>query len=655
MDATQFNERLFRNSFTETEYDVLQRFFQDIWLNDATYKVFMARRAFNLNYAFMNLTAAHYKAEYKTEGIMSNIALLLCAEEIAEYYQRMGDFPKIILADDLLIHGRGIMKLIDNLENLVTDSLQSMQNCTISKDSLHSKLLSAISIYVYAQNLDGILLDKQAPLKSVLQLPIAKLRVLSQKISRVLQQCGVANTSYVLSTELPWGFYQQEYDRNVEEDTLFPYRGNTLRYYYCRHGESCLSTVRFYKSSSNSSPTGIATSLTFFGDIAYQDDDPNCPFNALCRDVAEELHNMIPYSWITRILRCQNKFLTRPRAQLLSCLLSIIGYCDFYRKKISDNSQALYKSLIQSDYHKIVSNFDRSQKLRFEIVQIFHQVSQEEFFSSRIYDLVDQYASKLSENSWQGLDDGSVGDWMPGETGGSALRTEGLHEFAEDIFYEVGMNAECDANQCAQQQAGFDPAKPGSDFIRLEQYLSIMERYSSHFPSSMGCALNLMDSGLMAMNLDLAPSGGTLQCILKAGELSTFVLPRRFSIFVPALSIVEREYAKVGSNRRTVVNCFIDYLQDHCYQQDGVDSPEDLSLLAKLRRSKVSLLYMYVAGQRFQDWDVNLFTEEDRFSRGLDEWGNFSAEKYSSWIANEAKRIRYYSYCAKSFLHSEKL
>lgn len=656
MDAIQFNDRLFRNSFTEAEYDSLEHFFQDIWLNDAPYKVFMARRAFNLNYAFMDITAAHYKAEYKTEGIISNTALLLCAEEIAEYYRRTGDFPQIILADDLLIHGRGIMKLINNLESLVAGFLRGMQNCTVSEGTIHSKLLGVISIYVYAQNLDGILLDKQASLKSVLQLPIAKLRALSQKISRALQRCGVANTSYVLSAELPWGFYQQEYERGIEEGTLFPYRGNTLRYYYCRSRENFLSTVRFYRSDGSVSPMGIATSLTVFGDIAYQEDDPNCAFNALCRDVAKELHSIIPYSRINSILCYQDKFLTRPRAQLLSYLLSIIGYCEFYRKKVSDNSQALYKSLIQSDYHKIAANFDRPQKLQCEFVQLFRHVSQaENLFSSRIYELMERYAGELRENAWQGLDDVPLGDWIPGETGGSPQRTEQLHEFAEDIFYEVGMDAECDANQCAQQEAAFDPTKPGNDFIRLERYLSIMKHYGSRFPSSIGCVLNLMDSGLMAMNLDLAPSGEAIRCILKAGELSTFVLPRRFSVFVPALSTVEREYAKVGTSRRAVISRFIDYLRDHCYQQDGSDSPEDLSLLAKLSRSKVPLLYMYVVGQRFRDWDVNLLTEEDRFSHGIDEWGNFSAEKYSSWIASETKRIRYYNYCAKSFLHSERL
>ena len=124
MEAVRSNEKLVRSSFSEEEYGKLLQFFQGIWQSNAAYKVFMARRAFNLNFAFMEIKDVQYKDEYKVEGIMSNTALLLCAEEIADRYRLTGHFPRIIIADDLLIHGRGIMKLIDNLECLLVEFLK---------------------------------------------------------------------------------------------------------------------------------------------------------------------------------------------------------------------------------------------------------------------------------------------------------------------------------------------------------------------------------------------------------------------------------------------------------------------------------------------------------------------------------------------------
>lgn len=656
METVGSNEQLIQSSFNEEEYSKLLQFFQDIWLSDAAYKVFMARRAFNLNYAFMDIKDAQYKDEYKVDGIISNTALLLCAEEIADHYRLTERFPKIIIADDLLIHGRGIMKLIDNLERLIVEFLKKSWVYDVLKPVIHDKLLSAISIYVFAENTNDILLDQRFSLKSVMRLPADELRALSQKISRALQQCGVANTSYILSAELPWSFCKEEYSdaSNPDGSALFQYRGNVLRYYYRNNNDKVLETVRVYCFGINRSLKRIATSLVIFGDVAYDKDESGCAFNALCREVAEEIGQIVPYSRIVDILGYEQPCLVRARAQMLSYLLSILGYSSFYREKISAEPQTIYKSLRLSDYQKIAANFDRPQKLQFEIIQLFDSVSQSNHLLSRIFKIVENYANKL--NAGEGIsektDNYQIGRRRNVNGHRVYLKSQSLHEVAEDIFYEVGMNAECDAHYYAQTQTRFNLSKLGSDFIRLEQYLQIMKRYGVEEIPSIGCALNLMDSGLLAMNLELNHPQNAVQCILKAGELSTFVLPRRFSVLVPALSIVERECVKNGSSKKSVVSRFIDYLQEHCYQDNGADNEEDAELLHKLNQSKSSLLYMYVVGQSFQDWNVNLLTNEDRLSHGMDERGNFSVNKYALWSSNELKRIRYYNYCAKTFLRS---
>ena len=178
-----------------------------------------------------------------------------------------------------------------------------------------------------------------------------------------------------------------------------------------------------------------------------------------------------------------------------------------------------------------------------------------------------------------------------------------------------------------------------------------MKRYEIGYVTSVACALNLMDSGLLAMNLEV-DSENKIQCILKAGELSTFVLPRRFSVFIPALSIVERGYLRKGFSAKTGISQFIDFLQDHCYQIEKGDNQANLELLRKLWRSKTTLLYMYNAGQKFQDWDVNLLTPEDHISHGLDDQGRLDMGKYLSWASEEDKKERFYSYYGRVFLRT---
>ena len=648
MGTVGSNEQLIRSSFSEEEYSKLLHFFQDIWLSDAAYKVFMARRAFNLNFAFMDIKDVQYRDEYKVDSIMSNTALLLCAEEIADHYKLTECFPRIIIADDLLIHGRGIIKLIDNLEHLIVEFLKKGRAYDVPQ-SIHDKLLGAINIYVFAENTNDILLDQRFALKSVMRLPVGDLRALSQKISRALQQCGVANTSYVLSAELPWSFYKKEYGdaSNPDGSSLFQYRGNVLRYYYRNNNDKTLETIRVYYSDINRSLKHMATSLVIFGDIIYDRDEPSCALNTLCWEIAEEIRQIVPYSRIADILGYEQSGLVRARAQMISYLLSILGYSNFYREKVSAEPQTIFKALLQSDYLKIAANFDRPQRLQFEIIQLFDAISRSSRLRYRIFKLVEDHVYKL--NKGESIAE-KTGDYQIGRR--AYLQSQSLHEIAEDIFYEVGMNTECDAYHYTQTKTRFDLSKPGSDFIRLEQYLHIMKRQGVNDISSIGCALSLMDSGLMAMNLEWNHCQNAVQCILKAGELSTFVLPRRFSVLVPALSIVERECTKKGSSKKSVISQFIDYLQVHCYQEDGMDSEEDAELLCKLSQSKSSLLYMYTIGQNFQDWDVNLLTNEDRLSHGMDERGNFNVNKYVLWTSKELKRIRYYTYCAKTFLRS---
>lgn len=648
------SEGLLGSFFSPDDYKKLCSFFENIWMSNAPYKVFMARRAFNLNFLFINAKKAQYNERYNVDNIISNTALLLCAEEIADYYEMIGRFPQILIVDDIQVHGRGVTKLITSLELLVIEFLQKARNQRESKEMIHRELFAAVRIYVFAQNTRGILLDKGLAVKAVTFLPSDRLRVLSQQISRTLQQCGVANTSYVLSAELPWSFCRKEYADGCifDKGSLFQYRGNILRYYYHETNSGILETIRVYNSDKNSRLKRMATSLVIFGDIPYGGEEQ---FGALCRYMAGRIREIVPYSRIADIFIYEQEELIRPRAQMLSYILSVLNYSYFYREKITTDSHSIYKALIQSDYTKIAANFDKPQRLQYELLQIFSYISRNDVLKADVYEELTNYvnyAGGAGQKQSEGDKDDyyQVGQWNQEETGQTCTDVEAIHEIAEDIFYDVGMDAEYDANECSRMQKKFDPSMPGNDAVRFVQYLYFMKKNGVQKAVSVGSLFNLMDSGLLSMNIEADRKRGVVQCVLKAGELSTFVLPRRFSTFVPALSIVERGYLKRGSNKKMVVGQFIDYLQAHCYRQDGKVDPKDVEQLKKLERSKSSLLYMYNAGQSIQDWDIDLLTEEDRFSHGMDENGNYNAGRYSSWESDEADRVSYYNYCAREFL-----
>jgi len=410
-----------------------------------------------------------------------------------------------------------------------------------------------------------------------------------------------------------------------------------------------LETVRvFYKDNL---PKSTCTSLVLLGNIPYEKDGSGA-FHALCSEVAEEIRQVIPSSRIAEILDYPQQELVGPKAQMLSYLLSVFSYTSFLRMNFSSKFPSLYQSLLRSNYQKVAANFGHPAKIGLEFMQLFVCISKSGEWSTRIFQRLECCTGKLCVKWKLDQENRNVPDssWQPGR---NLLQTHppsrALPEFAENIFCEMEMNMQYRINQYTQTQTSCDPAKPDSDSICLEQYLQIMERHGANGLSSIGYALHLMDNGLFEINLERSCSQDAVHCILKAEELSTFVLPRRFSVLIPAFSIVEREAEKKGISPKMAVSQFVDYLEDHCYQE-GEIRKEDAELLCKLKRSRFSLLYLYAVGQKFQDWNIDLLTTEDYLSYGIDEHGSFNLEKYVSRMANHAKQVRYYNCCARVFL-----
>lgn len=647
------DKRELNTYFDSDDYEKLCIFFKKIWSSKASYKVIMARRGFNLNYLFIKELKARYNENYNVDDIISNTALLFQAKEIADYYRIMKEFPEILIVDDILIHGRGIAKLIFDFEKLVIDYLEDT-NFIIDYETVHKDLLSAINIYVFAQSEKGILLDNSYAVMSDKILSDKNLIILSQQISRALQQFDIANTSYVLSAELPWSFCREELERDnyFNRNTFFQYRGNTLKYYYKEEG-NILETIRFYYSYKTRSYKRIATSLTIF-DIPSKNDE----FDDLCGWVAQQILNIIPGSRLASLFLLPKKGLARPKAQLLSFLLSILSYIEFFREKISNDSEYIYLGLIRSDYLKIASNFDKLKMIRFEILRLFEYFSESEEVKNSFFMEVQKYTEKNNENLNTEWNENLFQVGKSCESEYSNEHVSDIHEIAENIFYEIGLDAEYEAYQCQKGNIYLDIKNRSSceclDTIRLDQYYSYMRLYEILDSESIGVLLNLMDSGLLAMNMEFDSFNQNIQCVLKAGELSTFVIPRRLMVFIPALSLVESAVFDSSINVKDIIEEFIEYLYRRIYNQffsdDGEVNQDHIEDMDLLESATAQLLDIYDVGKNIQDWDISLLTEEEYFSHGIDELGNYSGMMQKEWMIEINDKIQYYKLFAQEFL-----
>lgn len=636
-----------KKPFFEGNYnEQLWKYMTTLWKDPAEYKVMMARRMLNLNDALMQEWGAKENEQYLTDGIMSNTAFLLSAKAIADRYAYKKRFPRILICDDIMLHGRGIIKLVNNFMRIVSRRLTE-SSIQVNERQLEEDLYNSIGIYIFARNKDeGLLIDENRyHLYSSAILPTNHLRELSLQISDYLQYRGTPNTSYVLSVNLTQDLGQKLLTAGTDVYSQpFQYQGRKQAVYFRERSLRILETIRLYDSNGNPGYGSVLTSLTIFGDI-FED-----AFDSLCISVAQFMEQNVRYSQISAYLKMEDPELDKPRAQLLSFLYSILSLAEFCRQYLNADGNELYRILVSGDFNKIISNFDRGDAFRYEILSFFRVVCVDESTTSILWDFLNNAALDLIPGKKK--TERSVGNYGFRYIGGPVFGGRSkLYEDAEDIFYEVGMDAEYDAHRYYRTGIPFDVDRAGFDLLSFRQYMHIMQENKNTWKHSVGCMFGLMDSGLISLNMEtmVGKDRNTVRTVLKAGELATYVLPRRFAVFIPALDIVESNYKKVGRYVRDVIGTFVDYLKDYCYEGGGHLDPRDVKLLRTFRKKKALVLYIYSAGQRFHDWNIDLKNERKYMANQL------TAEEGTFTFEEELVRKNHYARLARQFVNQHAL
>lgn len=635
-------------SFPDGRAEELQDFFEKIWNDKAEYKVFMARRAFNLNYVMMKALRPDADQDYQTEHILSNTGLISISEQLATDYLIYGSFPRILICDDILIHGRTILRMIYDLKKAVWAFL-SESGINIDQTEFQRSLTSSLEIFVFAKNEQGTLIDKEYEVKTETRMKLYQLRGLSQQISAYLQNCGIANTSFVLSSDLLARQRQELFNNyNVITPSLsFCYRGRRQLVYY-RNRSGILETVRVHCPDEYSMYEGVVTSLAIIGKIKKKDLD------RISSDMAFWLKYYASDGQIYRILNYTDSSMDQVKLKLLLFLLSIFGFVDFFKIYFRFGANQIFQMLITSDYIKIASNFGLASELKNELGDLFRALSFQNLTTDWIFE-------ELSLCGAMAPDAENVPETGQFEQARLGVTESKAYFYAEDIFYAVGGKAEIAANKCVKGETVYDPGHyPSSDSFAIEEYLKQMtQRGIFQDTSSIGCALGLMDSGLMALNVEPLTSDNEdtdreIEMFLKAGELAVSVYIRRFSIFIPALAFIEKQMTVKKDELEKILENFIRYLQDLCYTRYGRKDKRDEDLLKALNKEaekaeqkEQGLFSLYQLGQKFQDWNTDLIVEGDRTQIPGNKSENHFSEK------EEKLRKEYYLLCADAYISAD--
>lgn len=136
------------------------------------------------------------------EYFVTDTALLSFSDSLAKYFYRHRRFPRLIICDELLIHGRALNDRLLRLEESVSKEYRKLmpdREKAISDQLIKAELSQALTLYIFTKNDDITLLLPRfcMALKVFLpHMPKDKWRALSMYFSRLISIANVNNVSY---------------------------------------------------------------------------------------------------------------------------------------------------------------------------------------------------------------------------------------------------------------------------------------------------------------------------------------------------------------------------------------------------------------------------------------------------------------------------
>ncbi len=551
----------------KSDYELAKDFFNSVWSSSARYKVFLARRCLNLMYTFYRVKYGFPDYELSST-LYSDSSLFASIPEIADSYLKWGGFPEIILVDDILIHGRTINDLIDNLINGVYDYIKK-SGASDERNRVESALLDALTIKTMVRTNKPLLLRTQyyQCLKSKLDgsdvWSPKHWRELSLKISQLILENIFYNTSYVLTLHVNAALGINNSLENAVQECGFKkyeYTGRFKRNIWVK--PLCRSSgeiVAFYTLRVSQNRIDREYCIVPFVIMA----------NFAC-DLVRELfnNNKTANSLLSGIVNrdgCE-----RLKAEALYLLLS----------------HNLLLLLQETSGCKLSPNIFDIDKIN--IVFKSGTPDKEESFPKRVANLTKPFLN------WEEMDSlilKATDESQPLFENTNAVGESDCIRVIENLIAEEGREMERAAflqyskGIYSQERTGKHPIT--ELFSKLSKQLNIGKDQLSEL---VGKLLELMDMGSTSVSTKKSSSSGQefLICEYHPGEQSLFILPRRYAQGLPVLIEMEKDCcSNLNSINKRIEALF----------KDTQGYMEEL---------KNFVAGLYDSGQRLIDWDINM-------------------------------------------------
>lgn len=568
-----------RSVMGEEYYKLAYNFFGAALNFKAQYIVFLARRCFNL----VNLLyRSHFdKPNQRFEQcVLSDSGLLAMIPTIAKEYMNYGSMPSILIADDILIHGRAINTLMDTYISSLSDYLSS-NGFEVSDKVLEKDVLKSVTIKTMVQNNKPLLMKGEYYQRFIADGFNSNIwhpkqwHELSSRISRLISESIFSNTGFTLSL---YDNADAEHESDVKS---FP-----------AIIENAARSLGFIKSGWNKrliSDAWVKPLKRSNGDIVA--------FYTLriTQNSVDNKFCAVPFVIAADMNISQSK-------KLINWLFGkgsdkyIFG--SLYTHKVS--AEFLYLVL---SYNLLLLIQERSgdkdliSPQNLDVDKILLNFGKETWHSRAIESLL---KFKKPFLNWDKMD-----DWLLNATESSepliksnithtTIKYQNISDALDETIADEGEEIEMEAfleYSGQKKPSAIAERKPIRNlFLPIENLTHIQDVNDDAV--LVGDFLRHMDRGCVSVGARLREcknSEKVISCEYRAGEQSQFIRPKKYADYLPVLIEMEKD---------CVYDCeqIIERI-NHVYE----DNPK---IRAKLEEYTKKL---YASGQKFSDWDINWF------------------------------------------------
>lgn len=233
-------------SLGEDVFSETQQWYEETRRSKARYIVYVVRRCYMLALIMEHITGKKMVDSEERE-FLTDASFFLRCNELAEYYRKYNQFPKILLCDDILIHGRNINHFLKSLEDQLCELLSEYE-----EGEIQVALVAAIKIHVYVRAEEPLLLlgRYELSLNYIRKETPAFWRRVSSNISTLILRADMANACYVFSESMPEDVLCRIKENARWKKTVFQ---NTVEYAFVSYAEDddllkAIYTIRVVKA-----------------------------------------------------------------------------------------------------------------------------------------------------------------------------------------------------------------------------------------------------------------------------------------------------------------------------------------------------------------------------------------------------------------------